>query len=290
MQKDVFAFQDEITRQIASVLQVRIAHGELARLWHGQTKDLRAWKNFVEARGRHLRWNEADNRLAQTLLRDAIEIDPNYTAAMVLLGLCLWQDARAYVSVDVDEALASAQELGERALGINPTLGSAYQLLGAVAFLRDRHDEAVALCRRGRDLAPGDSWSQAFFGMICHYADDPKTALASLRTALRLSPYPPTWHVYHLSLASLWAGELEAATEWAERYRELEPDDPFGSTNLAIVYASQGRREDAAKVVAELKRQYPLFGVAEIVRSEHYKDPRKLDRIVAALRRAGLPG
>lgn len=73
---DIFGFQDQITRQIAIALQIRLTYGELARLWEGQTQDLRAWEKMVLARDHFLRFNLPDNRSARRLLEEALAIDP----------------------------------------------------------------------------------------------------------------------------------------------------------------------------------------------------------------------
>ena len=61
---DIFALQDEITRQVAVAMQVKLTSGDYARLWDGQTRSLAAWERCVVANGRHERWSEADNRRA----------------------------------------------------------------------------------------------------------------------------------------------------------------------------------------------------------------------------------
>ncbi|NJM30886.1 MAG: hypothetical protein HC855_12995 [Rhizobiales bacterium] len=43
---DIFAVQDEITRNIALAMEVTLTRGESARLWESQTKNLRAWEKW----------------------------------------------------------------------------------------------------------------------------------------------------------------------------------------------------------------------------------------------------
>jgi hypothetical protein len=42
-------------------------------------------------------------------------------------------------------------------------------------------------------------------------------------------------------------------------------------------------------VVSELRKRFPAFGVRDLLLSERYKERDKLDRIIDALRQAGLP-
>jgi adenylate cyclase len=286
---DIFGVQDEITRAIALALQIKLTYGDLARLWEGQTQNLRAWEKMALARNMFLRFNKIDNRDAQRTLQEALRIDPNYTGAMIQLGLSYWWEARFDTSVDKSHCLQLAEQEVEKVLALNPEMGSAYMLQGGIAFLRDQHEQAVKLCRKGIDLAPGDSWAQAFFGLVCIYAGDGATAAAALKTAMRLSPHYPAWYTYNFALANLWLGKLAAAQEAAEAYLRLEPNDPFAHTNLATVYGFQQRAEDAARTVSELREKFPEFGIEEIILSQRYKERDRLDRVVEVLRNAGLP-
>jgi adenylate cyclase len=286
---DIFSFQDEITRNIALAMQVKLTYGESARLWEGQTKSLRAWEKMALGRGLFLRFNAIDNREARRVFKEALDIDPNYAGALVLLAHTYWWEARFDTSADKEHCLQLAEQHVERALGIDPNLGFAYMMSGGIAFLRDRHDEAIRLCQKAVDLAPSDAWTSGFLGIVCIYGGESERAVAALKTAMRLSPYHPAWYTYHFALANLWTGDLAAAQQAAEAYREVEPDDPFGYTNLATVYAFQQREDDAAGMISELRKRFPAFGTADIILSKRYKEREKLDRVVGVLRRAGLP-
>ena len=156
--------------------------------------------------------------------------------------------------------------------------------------MRDRHDEAVALCHRACQLAPSDSWNYAFLALISIYADEPQAALDALATAFRLSPHPPGWFFFQKAQAHLWGGDLEGAADAAGHYRALAPDDPYGHALLATIHAFAGREVEAVAAVRELRHHDQGFSLADIRRAQRYKDPAKLDRVVKALRRAGLPG
>jgi adenylate cyclase len=285
---DVFAVQDEITRRIALAMQVKLTYGESARLWEGQTKSLRAWEKMALGRGLMLRFNAIDNREARRVFKEALEIDPNYTGAMVLLAHTYWWEARFDTSADKEHCLELAEQQIDRALSIDQDLGIAFMMRGGVAFLRDQHDEAIRLCQKAVDLTPSDAWVAGFLGIVCIFGGESERAVAALKTAMRLSPHHPNWYSYQFTLANLWAGDLAAAEAAALRYFQLEPEDPFAFTNLATVYAFQQREAEAAATISELKKKFPVFGTRDIVLAKRYKEREKLDRILDVLNRAGL--
>ena len=287
---DIFAVQDEITRNIALAMQVKLTYGESARLWEGQTKSLRAWEKMALGRGLLLRFNAIDNREARRIFQEALDIDPNYTGAMVLLGHTYWWEARFDTSSDKEHCLEIAQKHVDRALAIDPDLGLAYMMSGGVALMRDQHDEAIRLCQKAVDLSPSDAWAAGFLGIACIFGGESERAVAALKTAMRLSPYHPNWYTYQFALANLWNGDLATAEEAAQSYLQQEPDDPFAYTNLATVYAFQQREDDAAGLITELRKRFPAFSMADIILAKRYKEREKLDRQVDVLRQAGLPG
>ena len=286
---DIFAVQDDITRNIALAMQVKLTYGESARLWEGQTKSLRAWEKMSLGRGLFLRFNSIDNREARRLFEQSLEIDPSYAGALVLLAHTFWWEARFDKSADKEACLQIAEQYVQKALGIDPNLSFAYMMSGGIAFLRDQHDEAIRLCQKAVDLSPSDAWVWGFLGMICVFGGESERAVAALKTAMRLSPHHPSWYGYQFTLANLWAGDLPAAESAALSYRQREPDDPYAYTNLATVYAFQQREQDAATLISELKQRFPAFRTGNIILSKRYKAQEKLNQVVDLLRRAGLP-
>jgi TolB-like protein len=285
---DIFGVQDEITQSIALALQVKLTDGEQARLWDGQTRNLRAWEKMVLARDLFLRFNAIDNREARRALEAALGFDPNYTGAMVLLGMTYWWDARFNDLIDREYCLRLAEQQVEKVLSLNPEAGNAHMVRGNIAYLRDLHDEAIRHCQNAINMAPSDSWAHAALGQIYVYAGEGERALAAVKTAMRLSPHYPPWYTYYSALANLWAGNLDAARDAAEAYLQQEPE-PFGYICLATVYGFQERVDDATRAITELRKRFPAFRIADFAPSQHYKEPGRLDRVVGILRRAGMP-
>jgi adenylate cyclase len=287
---DIFALQEEITRQVAVAMQVKLTSGDYARLWDGQTKSLAAWERCVVANEHHERWSEADNRRARDLLREALEIDPDYVAAKVLLAKTWWYDARYYMQGDDREhALAEAERLAKEVLERFPDTATAMMFLGAAAWLRDRHDEAITLCRRASSLSPSDAWTVGFFGMISIFSGDLHEALAVLERAARLSPRTLTWIDFHIGHAQAWVGDDAEARARLHRYIAANPRDTWGHLMLAVIHGFAGRTDDARRAVAEAVRQKTDIDQEQVRRSNRYRDPVRLERVIAVLNAAGLP-
>ena len=287
---DIFALQDEITRQVAVAMQVRLTSGDYARLWDGQTRSLAAWERCVVANAHHERWSEADNRRARDLLHEALEIDPDYFAAKVLLGKTWWYDARYYAQGDDREhALAEAERVANEVLERRPDTAIAMMLLGGTAWLRDRHDEAITLCRRASSLSPSDAWALGFFGVISIFSGDLHEALAMLERAARLSPQTFTWIDFHIGHARALLGDDAEARASLNRYIAANPQDTWGHLMLAVSHGFAGRTDDARRAIAEAVRQKADIDQEQVRRANRYRDPLRLERVIAVLDAAGLP-
>ncbi len=286
---DVFELQDELTRNIAVALQIKLTYGDLARLWEGQTKSLAAWEKMVHGRALFFRFNAADNIEARRCFQEAVELDPDYSGAWVQLGLTYWWDARFRTDQDPEESLELAAKLADQVLDSGHGDSVAYILRGQIAFIRRQYDEAIKNIEIAIELAPSDSWAPAILGLVLIYAGQPDRAIEWLRSAMQLSPTYPNWYTYNLATAFLWSGRHEEALETAKKYRALEPRDPYGYVNLATILTFMGDGGEATKVVSDLKAGFPAFSMRDVTRSQVYREPDKLDRVIAALREAGLP-
>lgn len=286
---EIFSVQDEIARSIALAMQVKLSYGDLARLWEGQTRNLRAWEKMAQGREFFLCFDAVNVRQAQAVLKDAISIDPRYTGAMVQLGICYWWQARYDTSVEKETSLKLCEQQAQLALAVDPNVGGAYMLLGGNAFLRDQHDAAIRLCEKSIELAPSDSWAMAFLGLVCTYGGKNDRALEVLKIALRLSPRPIGWYIESYGLAHLWHGDYATAQAAFEEHLSLEPDDNDALMHVATVYGFQKRFDDAKRIVAELLAGYPTFSLKNIAHTERYLEKEKLEKVMSVLREAGLP-
>lgn len=286
---DIFAVQDQITLAIALAMQVKLTAGDRARFGEGQTRNLRAWEKMVAARDAFGRYNRTSMATARRLLEEALQIDPDYTGAIVRHGMTHWWDARFNKAIDAEHSLRLADDDSRKALALNPDFGPAFMLKGGIAFLRDQHDQAIKLSERAVDLAPSDSDSVAFLAMLYMYSGEHEKSLTTLEFAIRLCPQYPDWYTYYQAFSHMWTGNFAKARELAESYLSQMPDEPVGYTLMTTILAFQNRKKEAAEMMTRLRVRFPDFGMTEMRMSQHYRERADFDKVVRALREAGLP-
>ncbi|MGX5830208.1 tetratricopeptide repeat protein [Mesorhizobium sp. 43Arga] len=190
---------------------------------------------------------------------------------------------------DREYALATAERLAKEVLARRPDTANAIMFLGGVAWLRDRHDEAITLCRRGASLSPSDAWTLGFFGLMSVYSGDVREGLVALERAARLSPQTFTWIDYHIAHARAWLGDDAGAQVSLHRYISANPQDTCGYLMLAVIHGFAGRTEDARRAVAEAVGRKADIDQDQVRRANRYRERERLERVIAVLNAAGLP-
>ena len=106
---------------------------------------------------------------------------------------------------------------------------------------------------------------------------------------MRLSPFHPIDVIYFFAYALTWLGYHENAIQAANEYGRRLPDDPYAYALQSIVFDFAGDDESSNAAIRRLRELHPTFTLKEFVSHETYRDPKNLDRVVTALRKAGLP-
>jgi adenylate cyclase len=287
--KDMFALQDEITREVTSALQVELTEGEQARLWASGTKNLEAWELVIQANHLIHRHHREDTHEARRLLEQALRLDENYATAWELLGLTHWTDAINEGWSDSREAsLARALEANDRALTIDPSNPDTLASLSLIKLTSGNHDEALALSEKAVALAPNLANNMAIAGVITVYCGKPREALELVRKAMRLCPIYPIWYLYPLTRAYWFMGKTDEAIAAARSAIERDPELSISHKLHAIVLTDAGRDAEAQRAAAEVLRLEPNFSVEAW--AARRGTPTELSiREAEALRKAGLP-
>ena len=133
--KNLFTIQEEIARQIAGALSVRLTTLQLARSASKPPSNLEAYDLVL--RGRDLL--RRDSRVAQSearrLFARSIELDQGYAPAYAGLGGADVQAVEAGWRSDPDAALSQAEANGRKALSYDENVG-AHILLDRIYTLR----------------------------------------------------------------------------------------------------------------------------------------------------------
>jgi len=292
--ENFFSVQDDITLNIAIALQVNLTEGEQARVRHS-TDNLEAWAFAVKAHGLFETYARENIAKARELFKKAVELDPNYAYAWSYLGWTYWIDGVYYSThYDRKKSFESASKMAEKALSVDTKSSDAHALLGAIYLSQKKYDEAEAFGKKTIDLDPNSSENHAIVAITLQNIGKFEEAIALLKQAMRLDPYYPNWYVARLGMCYRMVGMYEesvaAFEETIKRYREKKGtvwDRLY--LYLAATYSMMGQLEEARDFVSKALEFNPKMTVGLWRKRFQYKDLKHTDRILDALRKAGLP-
>ena len=289
--EDIFAVQDEITREVVIALDVRLIAGEQARLWSSGTKNLEAWE--CVRLSLDLRVTPEDLREARRLCKRALDLDPNYATAWTMLG---WGH---HHEVDVamrhaskrsrEAALGSALDCANKALELDPSYADAYCLLAICHLSKGEHDQAIAMSVKAVELAPNHAEVLGVSAITQNKSGRPERSLELIRKAMRLCPVCPSWYFWVLGTAYRLTCQIDSAIGAFEAAIKRDADYLAPLVGLASTLGEVGREEDAKTSVSEILRIDPDFSIKKYMDGLSYRDPAESARFEDGLRKAGLP-
>jgi adenylate cyclase len=285
--KDIFAIQDDVTKQIIAALHVKLTIGEGSRVTARETNSLEAYLKYLQARWHHMRFTKEDILISRRLTEEAISIDPEYGQAYSLLATTHMVDVWLRTTKSPKQSLGKAIELARKAI----TLGAAgsHGLLGWLYAMTRQHDKAIAECQQAVDLDPNSAVAHAWYGMVLNSTGRFEEAIHEFEQAVRLDPFSPSWVLRSLGGAYSRAGRHEEAIATCKKAVQKAPNDLLSRLFLIRVYSGAGRMEEAQTESTEVLRINPKFSLEYFAKQMTVKNQDQRDRFIEALRKAGLP-
>jgi adenylate cyclase len=285
---DIFAVQDEVTRDIVAALALKLTPAEQKRVHHRDTENLEAYEYFLRGRDQALRDTPEANAQARKMLERAIELDPRFSLAFshlsrnhVLTYSNRWGD-------DPEKSLELALELAERAVELDSSNSHAYFALSMAALWSKQHERARAAAEQCLAIDTNSADGHGALGLILVYLGEPREAVESLRNAMRLDPHYRDIFLHLLALAHEQLEEYEQAVAVLKRRLVRKPESDISRVLLASVYGHMGRVEDSRTQWAEVLRINPEYSLEHRRKTLPYKNPQDFEHIVDGLRMAGL--
>jgi adenylate cyclase len=285
---DLFAVQDEITKKIITAMQVKLTEGEQAQAAARSTNNLEAYLKYLQAREFLNRGNPESNALARQLAEESIALDPMYARAYYVLALCALQDYWQITGKSPKDSIERSIELLQKAITLDDTYAEAHSLLGWIFSMTGQYDKAVAEGEKAVALDPNSADSHMRFGKILTFAGSYEESISELQTAIRLNPIPPNIYLYSLGISYILTRQYDKAITWCEKAVRREPNSLLARLFLAAAYSQAGRDEQARIEAAEVLKINPKFSLEKFAQNVTYKNQEDKERLISALRQAGL--
>ena len=286
---DTFELQDEITERVVTTLDVKLASGEQARIWHKCLTAPKSRDQFYRGMQSFFQMNKDSMAAARAHFERVAELSPESSHGPTWMAMCLWFEVARGWSSDPEQARAAAGEWAERAVAMADADGQAHTVLGNVRLLQRRFDEALTIAREATVIRPNCTNANGFLANVLVHCGEPEAALTHIKCAIRFSPVYPPWFIEILAASYRESDQVDFAVAAAQEGLRIAPQ----SINCRLILASAlmrgGWQADAESIAREVVGLAPDFSLAQHVAREPYRDQAVLDRVLGELRSAGLP-
>ena len=298
---DLLKLQEEMSREIADKLRLKLTGAEKKKLRKRTTDNSEAYQLYLKGRYHWSKRTEESLRKGVQYFREAIESDPSFAAAYAGMADCFISmatniplppretmpkaKAAALRAVEIDDGMAEgwaslgavrwwfdwdwegAEEAYRRAIALNPNYANAHDGYSMLLAARGRFEEANEQISKASDLDPLSLIIAVHAGWPFYFVRDFESAMHRFRKALELDENFIPAH-----------GWLGMALGQQHRYREaldafnraLEVDRiPILTTMLAHTHAIAGDRDTALKLLDDLmntarKRHISPYDIAVV--------------------------
>jgi adenylate cyclase len=240
---DIFSIQDEVTEAVVA----RVAEGiKGARVLHARSRSSHsatAYDFVLQARPYRTANTAAASEIAARLLRQAIELDPNFALAHASLAFVRAGDFEEGTG-DPDAALAEALAAAKRAVALDGSDGYAHASLAYVLLKLGEFDHAEHEVRIALSLNPNHINIIMTSGWTSIVNCDPERAIKMIERARRLNPYMGGWELWTLGQAYLDAKRYQDALD---SFAKVTDPPTVMFLERAICHAYLGQEDEARR-------------------------------------------
>jgi len=261
--EDIFALQDDITLNILKAIQLEVPKVFSAGLGRG-TNNLEAYLKFLQGYD-HFRRSllepfELDQRelkIARGLFTDAIELDPKYAKAYVMVGYTYIEEVIYGISTSPEKHIKKTMELANKSLALDPALPGGHSLIASTFLQTREYSQAIAASKQALELNPSTADLEVA-GIIFLFSGIYEEAIVAFEDLLRLDPYPSETVYDPFANACFLIGKYDRPIPFLEVAAKRLPDSEYVLGPLAMAYSLSGRKEEAQQILEKYCKIFPF--------------------------------
>jgi TolB-like protein len=294
--ENIFDLQDKITKNIASVLEVKLTTKEQNRLAAKETANIQAYDAFVKGWEHLLRETPDELEQAISLFKEAIELDPMYSRAQAALAWAYLSSSLRFKWQDFIEPHNRLRLMARKHLELamrNPT-STAHLVASKMALFRRQYEESITQAELALAFDTNDPESNLNMALVLMATGKPEEGLEFVNKTLQLDPRNMGAPLAAAGMAYFILGDLQKAATMTERAIDHNPTIAGRYESLSAIYALLGRIQDAQVAHDESLKAWD-FGrfpanLTTIMSSFLVKDRQVADRYADGLIKAGWLG
>ncbi len=293
--EDIFEVQDDVVRRVASTLVGRLEYERQERARRQSKSQLRAYDLYLRGRELIFNWTKSDNLKARDFLEAAIEIEPDYAAALALSSEVLLRMWLNGWSENPQQDRAESFDAARRAGEIDDQDSRVHTALGLVYIWERNLDKAKHHFETALKLNPNDTRVLIYYSRQAVFDGQTEKAIELCHRALKLNPYGK--YSQHLGIPYFVTRQYQQAIELLDTI-----SNPPAQT-LALLAASYAMAGDEAKAASTYARFGDVAKACPVISSlsqpedwqEYFserwpfRNAEDLEHLIEALGKAGFP-
>lgn len=286
---DIFAIQDEITRQIIKAMTITLSAQEAESVMYRTTTNFKAYDAFLRGLALSNNRNRESHDAAMESYRRAIELDPNYARAYGAMAVLVTRGYRFnWTDLSISEAQERSLQLAKKAVELDQSTPQIYWALSFVHLFRREYQEAEEAALQSVKLSPNYADGYGILAFVSNWRGKPEDAVNYINKAIELNPYYTYDYPWNLGLAYYSLGQYENAVENLKKALERNETVLLPRLFLAASYVKLGRQDDAEWEIEQAKIHRPNSSISMLVPTVPFEDKSKLEALLTDLRKAGL--
>ncbi len=293
--EDFFEVQDDVVRRVASTLVGRLEYERQERARRQSKSQLRAYDLYLRGRELIFNWTKSDNLKARDFLEAAIEIEPDYAAALALSSEVLLRMWLNGWSENSEQDRAESFDAARRAGEIDDQDSRVHTALGLVYIWERNLDKAKHHFETALKLNPNDTRVLIYYSRQAVFDGQTEKAIELCHRALKLNPYGK--YSQHLGIPYFVTRQYQQAIELFDTI-----SNPPAQT-LALLAASYAMAGDEAKAASTYARFGDVAKACPVISSLSqpedwqecfserwpFRNAEDLEHLIEALGKAGFP-
>jgi adenylate cyclase len=243
---DIFDIQENVSRQIADALHLRLTKAEREKLHKRFTGNMEAYQLYLQ--GRYF-WNKRSKDGMITAIRffeSAIAKDPEY--ALAWAGIAdTYNLLGEFTDLSRQELHPKAKEAAHKALAIDNQLAEAHISLAALLMINEwAWDQAESEFRIGLELNPNYATGHHWYSELLLFKGDLDGAIAEMQIAMELDPVSMAI-LKDLGITYYYARQYDSGIACGLKSLELDPDFIPAHRLLTLCYTAKRMYDEAIK-------------------------------------------
>jgi adenylate cyclase len=286
---DIFEIQDEITEAVVGSMGHALVLSEARRAIDKEPQNLDAYDLRMRGMWHFFKSTKEDLRKAQSLFRQAIELDPEYAEAVSDLAFSHYLDFLRQWTDSPARSIAEGLQTAERCIQLDNTNPRGHYALAWACSLTGQRDRALTAAELAVELQPSFAEGHLALGLFLIMTGRHDEGIVHQQKALRLSPRSllTSYAIHCTSLGHFGAGRYEESVECEHRALQLTPDYWISLGTLTASCAYLGRMEEARSALDRMLRANPEYSEDAFRMIYSIADADFVERWLDGIRKAG---